>query len=300
MDELLIGDEKYISTKRAAKITGYAKDYVGQLCREGRVSARQVGRAWYVLETAIKEHRFGEDEKHDDAKKHHVSHKHKPETNKKEKDKDKDERGKPEPVVTFNTEKDDKEEEESREDEEVEEDKKENVPFEDEHKLPDASGVPRYETLEADILPSLNRLGETTQTSTTPEEIRDAFADLDIHDGETESHAEPSSEQPPSNGTVSIGRVSDHYHTLRPRVGYSMPTLDEHATESCHDYVDESVSNQESVEDTTHPRWTGRVLVVILFIGAVALGALNSGYLDRYIIDLQQDCYLVGMQVIGN
>lgn len=59
MDELLIEDKKYVSSKRAAKITGYAKDYIGQLCREGRVPARFVGRSWYVLETAIQDHRFG-------------------------------------------------------------------------------------------------------------------------------------------------------------------------------------------------------------------------------------------------
>ena len=62
MDELLIDDKKYLSTRRAAKVTGYAKDYVGQLCREGRVKARQVGRSWYVLETDIREHRFGSSE----------------------------------------------------------------------------------------------------------------------------------------------------------------------------------------------------------------------------------------------
>lgn len=62
MDEIQIGDKTYISTKRAAKITGYAKDYVGQLCREGRVAARLVGRNWYVLEESIREHRFGKKE----------------------------------------------------------------------------------------------------------------------------------------------------------------------------------------------------------------------------------------------
>lgn len=60
MEEILIGDKKYISSKQAAKVTGYAKDYVGQLCREGRVPARLVGRSWYVLESAIQDHRFGE------------------------------------------------------------------------------------------------------------------------------------------------------------------------------------------------------------------------------------------------
>lgn len=59
MDEILIEDKKYVSSKQAAKITGYAKDYIGQLCREGRVPARLVGRSWYVLESAIQDHRFG-------------------------------------------------------------------------------------------------------------------------------------------------------------------------------------------------------------------------------------------------
>jgi len=59
MDEILIEEKKYVSSKQAAKMTGYAKDYVGQLCREGRVPARLVGRSWYVLESAIQDHRFG-------------------------------------------------------------------------------------------------------------------------------------------------------------------------------------------------------------------------------------------------
>ena len=59
MDELTIDEKKYISSKRAAKITGYAKDYVGQLCREGYVEARRVGRNWYVLESAMRDRRFG-------------------------------------------------------------------------------------------------------------------------------------------------------------------------------------------------------------------------------------------------
>lgn len=59
MDEITIDGKVYVSSKQAAKITGYAKDYVGQLCREGRVEARLVGRNWYVLEDAIREHRFG-------------------------------------------------------------------------------------------------------------------------------------------------------------------------------------------------------------------------------------------------
>lgn len=59
MEELIIADQKYISSKRASEITGYAKDYIGQLCREGRVEARLIGRSWYVRDAAIKDHRFG-------------------------------------------------------------------------------------------------------------------------------------------------------------------------------------------------------------------------------------------------
>jgi len=62
MDEILIEEKKYVSSKRAAEMTGYAKDYVGQLCREGRVPARLIGRSWYVLEAAIQDHRFGNPE----------------------------------------------------------------------------------------------------------------------------------------------------------------------------------------------------------------------------------------------
>ena len=68
MNELVIGDKTYISSKRAAEITGYAKDYVGQLCREGYVDAKMVGRSWYVLESSIREHRFGKPEEVQDEK----------------------------------------------------------------------------------------------------------------------------------------------------------------------------------------------------------------------------------------
>jgi hypothetical protein len=59
MNEITIADKIYISSKRAAEITGYAKDYVGQLCREGHVEAKMVGRSWYVYEPSIRAHRFG-------------------------------------------------------------------------------------------------------------------------------------------------------------------------------------------------------------------------------------------------
>lgn len=69
MDELTIGGKTYVSSKRAAEITGYAKDYVGQLCREGQVEARMVGRSWYVLESSIREHRFGKEKEEKEVEK---------------------------------------------------------------------------------------------------------------------------------------------------------------------------------------------------------------------------------------
>lgn len=59
MDTLVLEGKEFISTKRAAEITGYAKDYIGQLCREGRVASRLIGRNWYILESSIREHRYG-------------------------------------------------------------------------------------------------------------------------------------------------------------------------------------------------------------------------------------------------
>ncbi len=56
MDEIIVNQIKYISSKRASAATGYAKDYVGQLVRQGKVDARKVGRSWYVNEVQILQH----------------------------------------------------------------------------------------------------------------------------------------------------------------------------------------------------------------------------------------------------
>lgn len=52
----------YISTQRAAKITGYHPDYVGQLARSEKINSRQVGNRWYVDREEIVEHK-----KHNDS-----------------------------------------------------------------------------------------------------------------------------------------------------------------------------------------------------------------------------------------
>jgi len=60
MKELTLNGRTYLTTKRAAEITGYTTDYVGQLARQEKVDAQLVGRNWYIGEDSIKKHKFGE------------------------------------------------------------------------------------------------------------------------------------------------------------------------------------------------------------------------------------------------
>ncbi len=43
----------YISSKQAAEIMGYTQDYIGQLARSGKISARQIGRGWYIPRSVV-------------------------------------------------------------------------------------------------------------------------------------------------------------------------------------------------------------------------------------------------------
>jgi hypothetical protein len=54
---LYLKGKKYISARRAADLTGYASDYIGQLCRGKKISSSLVGRSWYVLESEILDHK---------------------------------------------------------------------------------------------------------------------------------------------------------------------------------------------------------------------------------------------------
>lgn len=56
-DNLILERKIYISARRAAEITGYTSDYVGQLCRGGKLDSKMVGRSWFVLEESIISHR---------------------------------------------------------------------------------------------------------------------------------------------------------------------------------------------------------------------------------------------------
>lgn len=67
MDELYFDNKKYVTTKKAAAIANYAKDYVGQLARSGKIDARLIGRNWYISEEALIQHAFGSKQKKEEA-----------------------------------------------------------------------------------------------------------------------------------------------------------------------------------------------------------------------------------------
>lgn len=61
-DSLVAFDGKdHISASRAAQITGYHPDYVGQLARSGAIISRQVGNRWYVEREGILAHKNEKD-----------------------------------------------------------------------------------------------------------------------------------------------------------------------------------------------------------------------------------------------
>jgi len=62
LDSVISLDGKdYISAPRAAEITGYHQDYVGQLARTGKILSRQVGNRWYVERSGITAHKKEKD-----------------------------------------------------------------------------------------------------------------------------------------------------------------------------------------------------------------------------------------------
>ena len=60
--EINLGGTIYVSSKRAAEITGYAQDYIGQLARSGQIEGRRVAGLWYVLEESLRGHKHKADE----------------------------------------------------------------------------------------------------------------------------------------------------------------------------------------------------------------------------------------------
>ncbi|MFT5352426.1 MAG: hypothetical protein ACI9GH_000281, partial [Candidatus Paceibacteria bacterium] len=52
-NEVNLDNKKYIPSKEAGDLLGYAPDYVSRLCREGKLEGKKMGRAWFVEEESI-------------------------------------------------------------------------------------------------------------------------------------------------------------------------------------------------------------------------------------------------------
>ncbi|MEK7531845.1 MAG: hypothetical protein AAB545_02900, partial [Patescibacteria group bacterium] len=56
MDEIFLEGKKLISASRAAEMSGYTQDYIGELVRAGKFLGKKVGRVWYVEEDTLHEY----------------------------------------------------------------------------------------------------------------------------------------------------------------------------------------------------------------------------------------------------
>lgn len=52
-DEIHVGDETFISSKRASEISGYARDYISQLARKDLIEAHRIGGLWYISAASL-------------------------------------------------------------------------------------------------------------------------------------------------------------------------------------------------------------------------------------------------------
>jgi hypothetical protein len=58
MDDSFIREGKtYIPSRRAAEISGYSLDYIGELCRSKKLECLMVGRSWYVTQKSLSAHK---------------------------------------------------------------------------------------------------------------------------------------------------------------------------------------------------------------------------------------------------
>lgn len=61
-NSLILQDKNYISAKRVQELFGYSSDYVGQLCRLGKIDAKMIGQTWFVTEESIISHKLSVNE----------------------------------------------------------------------------------------------------------------------------------------------------------------------------------------------------------------------------------------------
>lgn len=57
MDKVLVDGTTYVKSSLLAKKFRYTSDYLGQLCRSGKVDCQLVGRSWYINEDSLLAHK---------------------------------------------------------------------------------------------------------------------------------------------------------------------------------------------------------------------------------------------------
>jgi len=62
-DYIFVEGNRYVSAKRAAEITGYTSDYIGQIAREGKIRSKKIGRIRFVEEGEVKNYTLESDRK---------------------------------------------------------------------------------------------------------------------------------------------------------------------------------------------------------------------------------------------
>jgi len=70
--DLDLDGKKYISARRASEISGYNSDYLGQLCRSGKLECKLVSRSWFVTEKSLRDHQSSNGRKKYGLKNHIV------------------------------------------------------------------------------------------------------------------------------------------------------------------------------------------------------------------------------------
>ena len=55
-EEISVNGEKYVLSRIAARLTKYSNDYIGELCRSGKITAKQVGKLWYIEKNSLLAH----------------------------------------------------------------------------------------------------------------------------------------------------------------------------------------------------------------------------------------------------
>lgn len=74
MKTLSIDNREFVKASVLARELGYTSDYIGQLCRGKKVTAKLVGRTWYVDRTSLTEHKRNRYKKTSPKEEAHVSH----------------------------------------------------------------------------------------------------------------------------------------------------------------------------------------------------------------------------------